>query len=117
MRTYGCAVNFKQETRGLTLIQRKTAPVREKRPETAGSAGRRRRAGGPLARSQRRLSGAWLAAVVAVAPVTRCAARAASPRPAPAGERPTPRLAGAAGPPARRPRPRPAPAPAAGPPL
>jgi hypothetical protein len=97
MRTYGCAVNFKQEKRGLTLIQRKTAPVRERRPEAAGSAGRRRRAGGPLARSQRRLSGEWLPAVVAVVLVTGCAAGAASPRPAVAGERPTPGIAVPAG--------------------
>jgi hypothetical protein len=32
MRTYGCAVNFTQETRGSTLIQRKTVPVRARRP-------------------------------------------------------------------------------------
>ena len=79
------------------MIQRKTAPVRERRPEAAGSARRRRRAGGPLACSQRRLSGAWLAAVVAVVLVTGCAAGAASPRPAAAGERPAPGIAVPAG--------------------
>ncbi len=79
------------------MIQRKTAPVREKRPEVAGNAGRRRRAGGPSACSQRRLSGAWLAAVVAVVLVTGCAAGAVSPRPAVAGERPAPGIAVPAG--------------------
>jgi hypothetical protein len=83
--------------RGLTLIQCKTVPVQEKRPEAAGNAGRRRRAGGPPARSQRRLSGAWLAAVVAAMLVTSCAAGAASPRPAVAGERLTPGIAVSAG--------------------
>jgi hypothetical protein len=81
----------------LTLIQRKTAAVREKRPKAAGNAGRRRPAGGPLACSQRRLSGEWLAAVVAVVLVTGCAAGAASPRPAVAGERPAPGFAVPAG--------------------
>ena len=79
------------------MIQRNTAPVREKRPEEAGNAGRRRRAGWPPARSQRRLSGAWLAAVVAVVLVTGCAAGAGSPRPAVAGERPAPGIAVPAG--------------------
>jgi hypothetical protein len=89
----------------LTLIQCKTAPVRERRPEAAGNAGRRRRAGGPLARSQRRLSGAWLAAVVTAVLLTGCAAGAASPRPAVAGERPTPGFAVPAGSLAGVPRP------------
>jgi hypothetical protein len=62
------------------LIQRKTAPVHGKHPQAAGNA-RRRRARGPLARSQRRLSGAWMAAVVAAVLVTGCAAGAVSPRP------------------------------------
>jgi hypothetical protein len=97
MRTYGCAVNFTQETRGFTLIQCKTAPVREKHPEAAGNASRRRMAGGPLARSQRRLSGEWLAAVVAAVLVTGCAAGAGSPRPAVAGEWPAPGFAVPAG--------------------
>src|SRR5689334_15790924 len=92
MRTYGCAVNFTQEMRGLTLIQCKAAPVRGKRPQAAGNA-RRRRAGGPLARSERRLSGAWLPAVVAAVLVTGCAAGAVSPRPAVAGGRPAPGFA------------------------
>ena len=42
--------------RGLTLIQRKTAPVRGQRPEAAGNARRRRRAGRPLGHSERRLT-------------------------------------------------------------
>jgi len=83
--------------RGLTLIQCKTAPVQGQRPEAAGNAERRRLEGGPLARSQRRLSGAWLAAVVAAVLVTGCAAGAASPRPAVAGERPAPGIAVPAG--------------------
>jgi hypothetical protein len=116
MRTYGCAVNFKKEKRGLTLIQRKTAPVREKRPEAAGNAGRRRRAGGPAACSQRRLSGEWLAAVLAAVLVAGCAAGAASPHAAAAGERPAPGIAVPAGSLAGVPRPdyaRPAPVAAA----
>ena len=87
------------------MIQRKTAPVRGQRPEAAGNARRRRRAGGPLARSQRRLSGAWLAAVLAAVLVTGCAAGAASPRPAAAGERPAPGIAVPAGSLVRVPRP------------
>ena len=78
--------------RGLTLIQCKTAPVRGKHPQAAGNA-RRRRARRPLARSQRRLSGAWLTAVVAAVLVTGCAAGAESPRPAVAGEQPAPGFA------------------------
>ena len=79
------------------MIQCKTAPGWERRPEAAGNAGRRRRAGGPLGRSRRRLSGAWLAAVVAAVLVTGCAARAGSPRPAVAGAQPTPGFAVPAG--------------------
>jgi hypothetical protein len=75
------------------MIQCKTAPVRGKRPEAAGNAQRRRRAGGPLARPQRRLPRAVLAAVL----VTGCAAGASSPRPAAAGERPAPSIAVPAG--------------------
>jgi hypothetical protein len=91
MRTYRCAVNFRQETRGLTLIQCKTVPVRDQRPEAAGNARRRRRVRRPLARCQRRrLSGPWLAAVLAAGLATGCAAGAASPRPAAAGGRPAP---------------------------
>ena len=68
----------------------KTAPVRGERPETAGNARHRHRARRPVARSQQRrqLSGAWLAAALAALLVTGCAAGAASPRPAAAGERP-----------------------------
>jgi hypothetical protein len=79
------------------LIQCKTASVPGKRPEAAGNVRRRRRAGGPLGRPQRRLSGAWLAAVLAAVLVTGCAAGAASPRPATAGERPAPGIAVPAG--------------------
>jgi hypothetical protein len=104
MRTYGCAVNFTQETRGLKLIRCKTALVRGSRPEAAGNARRRRRAGGPLARSQRRLSGAWLVAVLAAVLAVGGAAGAASPRPAAAGERPTPGIAVPAGSVVRVPR-------------
>jgi hypothetical protein len=82
MRTYGCAVNFTQETRGLTLIQCKTALVRDQR-----------------------LSGAWLAVVLAAVLVTGCAAGARSPRPAAAGERPAPGIAVPAGSLVRVPRP------------
>ena len=88
------------------MIQCKTAPVQGKRPETAGNARRRRRAGGPLARCQRRrLSGAWLAAVLAAGLVTGCAAWAASPRPAAAAGRPAPGIAVPAGSLVRVPRP------------
>ena len=87
------------------MIQCKTAPVRGQRPEAAGNARRRRRARRPLARSQRRLSGAWLAAVLAAVLVTGCAAGAASPRPAAAGERPAPGIAVPAGSLVRVPRP------------
>jgi hypothetical protein len=83
------------------MIQCKTAPVRGKRPEAAGNAQRRRRAGGPLARPQRRLPRAVLAAVL----VTGCAAGASSPRPAAAGERPAPGIAVPAGSLVRVPRP------------
>ena len=77
------------------MIQCKTVPVRDQRPEAAGNARRRRRAsrgaGRPLARCQRRrLSGPWLAAVLAAGLATGCAAGAASPRPAAAGGRPAP---------------------------
>jgi hypothetical protein len=75
MRTYGCVVNFTQETRGLTLIQRKTAPVRGRRPAATGN-------------DRRRLSATWLAAVLAAVLVAGCTAGAASPHPAAAGERP-----------------------------
>ena len=44
----GVLYNFRQEMRGSTLIQRKTAPVRGQRLEAAGNARRRRRAGGPV---------------------------------------------------------------------
>jgi len=65
------------------LIQCKTAPGRGQRPEAAGNV--------------RRLSGAWLAAVLAAVLVTGCAAGAAPPRPAAAGERPAPGTAVPAG--------------------
>jgi hypothetical protein len=86
------------------LIQCKTAPVRGKGPQAAGNT-RRRRARRPLARSQRRLSGAWLPAVVAAVLVTGCAAGAGTPRPAVAGERPAPGFAVPAGSLVRVPRP------------
>jgi len=73
------------------LIQCKTVPVRDQRPEAAGNARRRRRVRRPPARCQRRrLSGPWLAAVLAAGLATGCAAGAASPRPAAAGGRPAP---------------------------
>ena len=73
------------------MIQCKTVPVRDQRPEAAGNARRRRRVRRPLARCQRRrLSGPWLAAVLAAGLATGCAAGAASPRPAAAGGRPAP---------------------------
>ena len=76
----------------------KITPVRGERPETAGNARHRHRARRPLARSQRRrLSGARLAAALAAVLVTGCAAGAASPRPAAAGERPAPGTAVPAG--------------------
>ena len=73
------------------MIQCKTVPVRDQRPEAAGNARRRRRVRRPLARCQRRrLSGPWLAAVLAAGLATGCATGAASPRPAAAGGRPAP---------------------------
>gem|GEM_PF-2557440 len=68
----------------------KITPVRGERSETAGNARHRHRARRPVARSQQRgqLSGARLAAALAALLVTGCAAGAASPRPAAAGERP-----------------------------
>jgi len=73
------------------LIQCKTVPVRDQRPGAARNARRRRRVRRPLARCQRRrLSGPWLAAVLAAGLATGCAAGAASPRPAAAGGRPAP---------------------------
>ena len=73
------------------MIQCKIVPVRDQRPEAAGNARRRRRPRRPLARCQRRrLSGPWLAAVLAAGLATGCAAGAASPRPAAAGGRPAP---------------------------
>ncbi len=73
------------------MIQCKTVPVRDQRPGAARNARRRRRARRPLARCQRRrLSGPWLAAVLAAGLVTGCEAGAASPRPAAAGGRPAP---------------------------
>ena len=73
------------------MIQCKTMPVRDQRPEAAGNARRRRRVRRPLARChRRRLSGPWLAAVLAAGLATGCAAGAASPRPAAAGGRPAP---------------------------
>jgi hypothetical protein len=87
------------------LIQCKTVPVRDQRPGAARNARRRRRARRPLARCQRRrLSGAWLTAVLAAGLVTGCEAGAASPRPA-AGERPAPGIAVPAGSLVRVPRP------------
>ena len=88
------------------MIQCKTVPVRDQRPEAAGNARRRRRVRRPLARCQRRrLSGAWLAAVLAAGLATGCAAGAASPRPAAAGGRPAPGIAVPAGSLVRVPRP------------
>jgi hypothetical protein len=91
MRTYGCAVNFTQETRGSTLIQCKTAAVRGPRPEAAGNA--------------RRRPAAWRAAALAASLVTGCAAGAASPHPAAAGERPASGIAVPPGSQVRVPRP------------
>ena len=72
--------------------------VREQRPDTAGNDRYRHRACRPAARSrQRRLPGARLAAVLAAVLVTGCAAGAASPRPAAAGERSAPGIAVPAG--------------------
>jgi hypothetical protein len=81
--------------------------VREQRPDTAGNARRRHLARRPAARSRqrRRLPGARLAAVLAAVLVTGCAAGAASPRPAAAGERPAPGTAVPAGSLVRVPRP------------
>jgi len=88
------------------LIQCKTVPVRDQRPGAARNARRRRRARRPLARCQRRrLSGAWLAAVLAAGLVTGCETGAASPRPAAAGERTAPGIAVPAGSLVRVPRP------------
>jgi hypothetical protein len=88
------------------LIKCKTVPVRDQRPEAAWNARRRRRACRPLTRCpRRRLSGAWLAAVLAAGLVTGCAAGTASPRPAAAGERTAPGIAVPAGSPVRVPRP------------
>src|SRR5271166_487670 len=53
MRTYRCAVNFRQETRGLTLIQCKKVLVRDQHPEAAGNARRRRRVRRSLVRVPR----------------------------------------------------------------
>ena len=77
----------------------KIMPVRGQRPETAGNARHRHRARRPVARSQQRrqLSGARLAAALAALLVTGCAAGAASPRPAAAGERPASGIAVPAG--------------------
>jgi hypothetical protein len=83
------------------LIQCKTAPARGRRPETAVSARRRCRARRPLGRSERRLSGAWLAVALAAG----CAAGAAPQRPAAAAERPAPGIAVPAGSLVRIPRP------------
>jgi hypothetical protein len=87
------------------LIQCKAAPARDQRPEPARNARRPRRARQPLARSQRQLSVAWLAAVLAAGLVTGCAAGTASPRPAAAGEAPAPASAVPAGSLVRVPRP------------
>ena len=70
----------------------KTAPVRGQRPEAAGNA-------------RRRLRAAWLAAVLAASLVTGCAAGAASPHPAAAGERPASGIAVPPGSQVRVPRP------------
>src|SRR5579872_2906726 len=103
MRTYGCAVNFRQETRGPTLTPCKTVPVRGRRPEAAGNTPRRRPA-------------AWLAAVLAAGLATGCAAGAASPHPSATDGRPAPGIAAPTGSQVRVPRPdhaRPAPVAAA----
>ena len=81
------------------------APVRDQRPGTARNARRPGRAGRPLARCRRRLSGARLAAVLAAVLVTGCAAGTAPPHPAAAGERPAPGIAVPAGSLVRVPRP------------
>ena len=87
------------------MIQCKTAPVQGQRPETAGNARRRRRARRPLTRSRRRLSGAWLAAVLATVLAAGCTAGVASPRPAATARRPAPGIAAPAGSLVRVPRP------------
>jgi hypothetical protein len=90
MRTYGCAVNFTQEVRGLKLTPCKTAPVRGQRP---GAAGNTRR---PVT---------WLAAVLAAGLLTGCAAGAASPHPAATGRHRAPGIAVPPGSQVRVPRP------------
>jgi hypothetical protein len=90
------------------LIQCKKVLVRDQHPEATGNAQRRGRVRRPLARCQRRrLSGPWLAAVLAAGLATGCAAGAASPRPAAAGGRlaPGPGIAVPAGSLVRVPRP------------
>jgi len=88
------------------LTSCKNACVREQRPDTAGNARYRHRPRRPAARPrQRRLPGARLAAALAAVLVTGCAAGAASPRPAAAGERPAPGTAVPAGSLVRVPRP------------
>jgi len=74
------------------LIRCKTAPVRARRPEVAGN-------------GRRRLPVGWLAAVLAAGLVTGCAAGAASPHPAPAGEPPASGITVPAGSLVRVPRP------------
>ena len=69
----------------------KTVPVRGSRPEAAGNT--------------RQRPAAWLAAVLAAGLVTGCAAGAASPHPAAAGERPASGIAVPAGSQVRVPRP------------
>ena len=80
------------------MIQCKTAPVRDRRPEAAGNARAGRRA------ARRRLSG-LAAACWPPALVTGCAAGAASPHPAAAGERPASGIAVPPGSQVRVPRP------------
>ena len=86
------------------MTQCKAMPPGGRCPEPAASSRRPGRARRPLARS-RRLPGAWLAVVLAAGLATGCAAGAASPRPAAAGERPGPGIAVPAGSLVRVPRP------------
>ena len=82
MRTYGCAVNLKQETRGHHLIQRQDRRA-VRAPASRGGRERRRRAGqAPVARSQRLSGHGWRRALAAVL-VAGCAGGHAVPAPPP----------------------------------
>ena len=87
------------------MTSRKKPRVRGRYPETARNTGSRRRDGRPSARSPRRQLAAWLAPALAAVLVTGCAAGAASPDPAAAGQRPAPGTSAPAGSLVRVPRP------------